>query len=108
MSDENVLDFYHSLGFEEADIEDGQTALFCELDAPGNYALLTDTEGAVPATLQQPVVFACYTTDGAFLWSVGFKDSNAFKAVWNDVGTPAQKLEAVRKYREGIAYYKNS
>jgi hypothetical protein len=108
VSENNVLDFYQTLGFEETDIEDGLTALLFELGPIGSYALLTDDDGSIPVSLKQPIVFACYTTDGAFLWSVGFKNSHAFKEIWAAGQTPEQKLAAVQNYRKSSDYYKNS
>lgn len=106
MSDENILDFYEGLGFEETAIEDGLTALSFEIDPQGSYVLLTDEEGAVPETLRQTVVFACYTPEGAFQWSASFKNSYVFKDIWSESQTTEQKLDAIQKRRENIAYYK--
>ncbi len=106
MSEESVFDFYGALGFEETDIEDGLTALACELDAAGGYALMTDDEGAIPATLKQRVIFACYSAEGAFLWSMGFKNSFVFREVWSRPQTPEEKLAAVQEHRASNSYYK--
>jgi hypothetical protein len=106
VSDENVLDFYEALGFEEIDIEDGLTALSFEIDPQGSYALITNAEGAIPETLKQAVVFACYSPEGAFLWSASFKHSYVFKDIWAGNKSTEQKLDAIRKRRENIDYYK--
>jgi hypothetical protein len=106
MSDENLFDFYETLGFEETDIEDGLTALFFELDSGGSYSLITNEDGAIPETLKERVVFACYSPDGAFLWSVGFKNSYVFRDTWAGSETAGQRLAAVEKYRAGLEYYK--
>lgn len=106
MSDESVLDFYEDLGFEETAIEDGLTALSFEVDPQGSYALVTDEEGAVPETLRQVVVFACYTPEGAFQWSASFKNSYVFRDIWSGNHTTEEKLDAIQKRRENIAYYK--
>lgn len=106
MSDESVLTFYEDLGFEETAIEDDLTALSLEVDPQGSYALITDEEGAVPETLKQAVVFACYTPEGAFQWSASFKNSYVFKDIWAGSQPTEQKLDAIQKRRENIAYYK--
>jgi len=106
VSDENALDFFETLGFEETDIEDGLTALFFETDPQGSYALLTNEEGAIPENLKQAVIFACYTPEGAFQWSASFKNAYVFKDIWSGAETPEQKLDAIAKRRESIDYYK--
>ena len=106
VSDENILEFYETLGFEETDIEDGLTALYLEIDPQGNYALITNEEGAVPETLKQAVVFACYTPEGAFQQSASFKNSYVFKEIWSSAQTVEQKLDAIQKRRENFDYYK--
>lgn len=98
MSDENVMDFYKTLGFEEIEIEDGLTALSFEVSPEENYALLTDEEGSIPTSLRQIIVFAYYTPEGAFLWSTSFKNSYLFQEIWSEADTPEHKLTAMQKY----------
>lgn len=100
MEGENARDFFAALGFEETDIEDGLTALFFETDPQGGYALVTDEEGAVPENLKRGVIFACYTPEGAFEWSAGFKNAYVFRDIWAAAETAEGKLDAIRKYRE--------
>lgn len=100
MEGENARDFFAALGFEETDIEDGLTALFFETDPQGGYALVTDEEGAVPETLKRGVIFASYTPEGAFEWSASFKNAYVFSEVWAGPATAAEKVDAIRKYRE--------
>ncbi len=100
MEDGNARDFFAALGFEETEIEDGLTALCCETDEDGGYALVTDDEGAVPENLKRAVVFACYTPEGAFAWSAGFKHAYVFRDVWAKPATVAEKVAALRKRRE--------
>ena len=106
VSGEAVLDFYESLGFEETDIEDDLTALYFETDPQGSYVLMTNEEGAIPETLKQAVIFACYTPEGAFQWSASFKNSYVFRDIWSGAQTPQEKLDAVGKRRENVDYYK--
>lgn len=94
-----VMEYYNNLDFEETEIEDELPALSCEISAHGDYVLLTDEDGAMPATLKQPVLLAYYTAEGAFQWSVGFKNSYVFNDIWSGPKTPAQKIEALLKYR---------
>ncbi len=100
MANQSIIDFYDDLDFEEAEIEDGLTAFFFEAAPDGNYALLTDEEGNMPETLKTPVIFAYYTAEGSFLWSVGFKNSSVFKEIWSMAAAPEQKLAAIQKYKE--------
>lgn len=100
MAEENVLDFFQALGFEEIEIEDGLTALAAELNPDGSYALITSEEGALPERLKQFLLFACYRPDGAYRWSVGFKNALVFKEIWSQGETTEQKFEAVRTYWE--------
>lgn len=97
---ENARDFFGALGFEETEIEDGLTALCFETDAAGSYALVTDEEGAVPESLKRGVIFACYTPEGAFEWSAGFKNAYVFRDVWAGPATAAEKVDAVSRRRE--------
>lgn len=96
--EENVLAFLQELGFEEIDIEDGLTALAVEFEPDGDYALITNSEGLLPETLKQSLVFACYTAEGAYQWSASFKNAAAFKNIWSSGESLAQKCEAVRQY----------
>jgi hypothetical protein len=106
VSDETVLDFYETLGFEKTDIEDDLTALFFEIDPQGSYALLTNEEGNLPETLKQSVIFAYYTAEGAYQWSAGFKNSYVFKDIWSGNQSTEQKLDAIQKRLENIDDYK--
>ncbi|WP_425057777.1 hypothetical protein SCACP_23170 [Sporomusa carbonis] len=99
MSSATILNFYESLGFEETEIEDELTTLGLEITPEGHYALITDSDGAMPENLKQEVIFAYYTPDGAFLWSASFKSSYIFKDIWTEAPTPEAKLDAILKYR---------
>ncbi|MDT8902935.1 hypothetical protein [Anaeroselena agilis] len=103
MEGENAKDFFAALGFEATEIEDGLTALCYETGPQGGFALLTDNEGALPESLERPLVFACYTPDGAYEWSAGFKDALEFKDVWTEGATAEEKLAALHRYRERMA-----
>lgn len=100
MSDNNPIEYFEVLGFEESEIEDGLTALAFEYHTDGSYALLTDEEGSLPQNLKQPLIFACYTPDGAYQWSTWFKNAYLFQELWAAAATPAEKYEAVRQYWE--------
>ena len=98
-----VLDFFVAMGFEEIDIEDGLTALSHEESPDGEYALITDEEGSLPDSLNIPLMFACYSAEGAFLWSTGFKNAAHFKELWSSDTTYAEKLQAIQAYRKSVA-----
>ena len=97
---ESVLEYYETLGFEETEIDDNLIVLGVELTPEGNYALITDDEGIMPASLTQPVLFAYYTPDGSYLWSASFKNSAQFKESWTSVQTTADRLAAIIRFRE--------
>lgn len=94
-----VTGFYETLGFEEMEIEDGLTALAFEFSPDESFALLTDEDGAIPDNLKQRVIFAYYTAEGIFRWSIGFKNSHVFQNVWSEQATPERKLAMMQNYR---------
>ena len=102
-ADSQVLDFFAALGFEEIEIEDGLTALCYEESPEGEYALITDEEGSLPDSVKIPLMFACYSAEGAFLWSTGFKNASHFKEIWSTETTYAEKLQAIQAYRKSVA-----
>lgn len=95
MNTETLQEFYQSLGFEEITVEDGYTAFFYELSPEGMYALVTDEDGKMPQTLKQSIIFAAYSSEGAFRWSTGFKNSYLLKECWSTAQTPEEKFAAV-------------
>lgn len=96
---DNMVAIYEALGFEETEMEDGQTVLGIEF-ADEEYALLTDVEGGMPQTENQEIIFAYYSSEDSFLWSASFKNSTVFKELWNKATTAAAKLAAIREHRE--------
>lgn len=92
-----IMEYYESLDFEETEIEDGLTALAFEFSQDGSYALLTNEDGAIPENLKQRIIFAYYTHDGAFQWSISFKNSYVFKDVWTESQSPDHKLNTMLK-----------
>ena len=103
MNNTEVIGHYGPLGFEETEIVDGPPALIFESSPGGSYALLTDEEGAIPQSLRVPVIFAFYTPDDVFQWSVGFKNSYLFAEAWSETAAPEQKIEAIRQRFEAAA-----
>lgn len=99
MTTDSMTDFFAALGFEEVEIEDNLTVLGIDADSDGNYILLTDEEGALPATLRQRIVLAYYTADGAYQWSVGFKNAFLFKDTWSSGDDLTAKLAVLQQYR---------
>lgn len=96
----DVITIYQALGFEKIELEDGQTVLGFEFTPGGAYALLTDTEGNMPKSVTQEVIFACYTVADSFEWSSSFKNSSVFKDLWVTQDTIEAKLAAIQKHRE--------
>lgn len=97
-----VLDYFIALGFEEIPIEEGLTALSLEESPEGEYSLITDEDGTLPKSLEGPLMLAFYTSQGAFLWSTGFKNVAQFKEIWSQGETYAEKLKAAQRHREEI------
>ena len=96
----SLTDFYEDLGFEEIEVDDNQTAFFYELSEEGTYALITDDEGVLPASLEDRVIFACYREDGAYIWSTSFETYQTFADLWKSFETIEEKLAALEKHRE--------
>ena len=97
-----ILDYFIALGFEMVPIEDGLTALSFEETPDGEYALITNEEGSLPDSLEIPLMLACYTAAGAFLWSTSFKNAVQFNEVWSQGDTYGEKLQAAQRHREEI------
>ena len=97
-----VLDYFTALGFEMIPIEEGLTALSVEEAPDGEYALITDEEGSLPDSLEVPLLLACYTGKGAYLWSTSFKNAAQFMEIWSQGETYAEKLQAAQRHREEI------
>ncbi|MEG6584700.1 hypothetical protein [Dendrosporobacter sp. 1207_IL3150] len=100
MTNDNINEFYGQLGFEQIEVEDRLTALFIEVSPDGEYALVTDDNGVMPETLKQTVVFACYTSEGAFLWSTSFKNSYLLRDAWSENQPIEEKFLAVKNKRK--------
>ena len=97
-----VLDYFTALGFEMIPIEEGLTALSVEEAPDGEYALITDGEGSLPDSLDIPLLLACYSGEGAYLWSTSFKNAAQFTEIWSQGETYAEKLQAAQRHREEI------
>ncbi|SFL42610.1 hypothetical protein [Pelosinus propionicus] len=105
MSDNAVLDFYEPFGFYETETEDGCTALLYETLNNGDYALVTDGDGIIPEDLEQEIIFAYYTADGAFSWSVSFEDSHHFFELLGKHTESNHLIDIVKQYRDSGDYY---
>ena len=96
---DSVMHFFQGLGFEEIEIEDNLTALAVDCGVEG-YAIISDDNGNIPESLNQFLIFAFYSPEGAYQWSTGFKTAEAFKPIWSKGGTVWEKCEVVRQYGE--------
>ena len=103
LENQAILDYFYELGFEEIPIEEGLSALSFEEMPEGEYALITNEDGNLPEALNIPLMLACYTAKGAFLWSTGFKNAAQFKEVWSHGKTYNEKLQAAQHHRESVA-----
>lgn len=104
---DSIIEFYETLAFEETETDDGFTALSCETDQEGNYVLVTDDDGSMISSLDQPLLFTYYTAEGSFQWSTGFKNSYLFKDYWSKADLAEEKLKIIRDFRDNKEWYKN-
>jgi hypothetical protein len=96
MSDKTVQEFYEELGFEEIETEEQATAFYYEKIPGGIYALVTDEEGGLPQTLRQRIIFAAYSPEDAYSWSVEFKNSYLFQELWVQAQNSEDKFAVVQ------------
>jgi len=105
MNDNTLLEAYEPFDFYETEIEDGCTALIYEPIDNEEYSLITNVDGTMPADLEQEIIFATYTTDGAFAWSVGFENSHQFLELLQSHTKGDDIVNIVKKYRDSGDYY---
>ena len=105
MIDNALLDAYEPFDFFETEIEDGCMALIYEPTPNEEYALITDVDGTMPEDLDQEIIFAMYTSDGAFAWSVGFENSHHLLELLNNHAKNDNLVEIVKKFRDSGDYY---
>ena len=95
---EAITRFYEALGFEEIDFDD-EPVLFSELDDDGNYAIITDEDGMMITSLEQPALFSYYTGDDEFQWSVTLEDSYFLKDIMNRHDDMDDLLQVLQEHR---------
>jgi len=105
MNDITLLEAYEPFDFYETETEDGALALIYEPTENENYALITDVDGTMPMDLEQEIIFATYTADGAFAWSVGFETSHQFLELLNSHPKSDNLIDIVKTYRDNGDYY---
>lgn len=105
MDDNTLLEAYEPFDFYETDIEEGCSALIYEPIDNEDYALITDVDGTMPVDLEQEIIFAAYTANGAFAWSVGFESSLQFLELLNKHPKSDNLIDIVKSYRDSGDYY---
>ncbi len=105
MTDNALFEAYDPFDFFETEIEDGCTALMYELIPNEEYALITNVDGTMPEDLDQEIIFAAYTADGAFAWSVGFETSHHLLELLNNQPKNNNLMEIVKTFRDSGDYY---
>ncbi len=105
MNDNTLLEAYEPFDFYETEIEDGFTALIYEPIDNEDYVLITDVDGTMPMDLEQEIIFAAYTADGAFAWSVGFESSHHLLELLNSHPKSDNIVTIVKDYRDNGDYY---
>lgn len=105
MNNDALLEAFEPFDFYETEIEDGCMALIYEPIENEAYALITDVDGTMPMDLEQEIIFAAYTADGAFAWSVGFESSHQFLELLNTHSKSDDLVDIVKNYRANGDYY---
>ena len=105
MDDNTLLEAYEPFDFYETEIEDGCSALIYEPIDNGEYALITNVDGTMPADLEQEIIFAAYTAKGAFAWSVGFESSHQLLELLNKHAKSGNLVDIVKTHRDNGDYY---
>lgn len=105
MNTNPLLEAYEPFELYETEIEDGCTALIYEPVENEAYALITDIDGTLPTDLEQEIIFAAYTADGAFAWSVGFENSQQLLELLSNHPKSDNVVDIVKSYRDSGDYY---
>ena len=105
MDDNTLLQAYEPFDFYETEIEEGSSALIYEPIDNEDYSLITNVDGAMPADLEEEIIFAYYTAKGVFAWSVGFESSHQLLELLNKHPKSDNLVDIVKKYRESGDYY---
>ena len=69
MDGDALESFYENLGFELVEIDDRET-LFIKLMMMVIMSTITDEDGGVPTSLNEPIIFNLYDDMNSFQWSV--------------------------------------
>jgi hypothetical protein len=105
MNDETLLEAYEPFDFYETEIDDNCIALIYEPIDNEDYAIITDVDGTMPSDLEQEIIFATYSADGAFSWSVGFESSHQLLELLNSHPKTDNLIDIVKGYRDNGDYY---
>ena len=104
MDGDALESFYENLGFELVEIDDRET-LFYQIDDDGDYATITDEDGGVPTSLNEPIIFNLYDD----MWSVTVEDSEYFGELFARVEDTDELLAVLKDIRqENMARYDDS
>ncbi|MDY3973289.1 hypothetical protein [uncultured Veillonella sp.] len=105
MDSDTLESFYENLGFELVEIDDRDT-LFYQISDDGEYATITDDNGNVPGSLEEPIIFTLYDENDSFQWSVTIEDSHYFGELFTRVEDTDELLSHLQGIRqENIARY---
>lgn len=105
MDSDTLESFYENLGFELVEIDDRDT-LFYQISDDGDYATITDDNGNVPTSLDEPIIFTLYDENDSFQWSVTIEDSHYFGELFTRVEDTEELLSHLQGIRqENIARY---
>lgn len=93
---------FKDLGFEIADF-DGEPFLFIDLndlEEYGMYALITDTAGNIPKSLDEPIIWSLFDDNDALQWSVSIKNASYLKKLFEESDSLEDIIDSLKNLRE--------
>lgn len=93
--------YFENLGFELAEI-DNQASLFMDLEDTnwGYYAIVTDVDGNIPSSIDQPIVWSVYDDNDSFQWSVTIENAIYLKTLFEETDNLDDILQSLQNLRE--------
>ena len=83
--------------------------MFYQIDDDGDYATITDEDGGVPTSLNEPIIFNLYDDMDSFQLSVTLEDSEYFGELFARVEDTDELLAVLKDIRqENMARYDDS
>lgn len=102
MDYDEMLSCAKNLGFELLSI-DNQDVLYMSIeniDEYGMYALLTDMEGLIPQTTDEPIIWSIYDENDSFQWSVTIENFNYLAQLFEAADDLEEIINSLKSLRE--------